>query len=154
MTTAGRLETYLENHIPLSKSMGVQVTTATPDTIILSAPLAPNINHRETIFGGSASALCILSAWSLVHLRLLDESRFHPRIVIQRNQMEYTKPILGAFQAECQPPAEPEWHRLLKSLDRKGIGRIHLSSTLRSDREDAGHFSGTFVVTDLNRSHE
>ena len=41
-----------------------------PDTVVIEAPLAPNINHRKTVFGGSASALGILAAWSLVHLRL------------------------------------------------------------------------------------
>ncbi|MEN8693469.1 MAG: YiiD C-terminal domain-containing protein [Akkermansiaceae bacterium] len=30
--------------------------------MILSAPIVPEINHHETVFGGSASTLCIPSA--------------------------------------------------------------------------------------------
>ena len=57
------IKEYLYEHIPLSKAMGVEVVEAVSDRVLLKAPLAPNINHRETVFGGSASALCILSAW-------------------------------------------------------------------------------------------
>ncbi|RYE53550.1 MAG: hypothetical protein EOP18_08925, partial [Rhizobiaceae bacterium] len=50
--------------------MQVRVVAASVERVTLSAPLAPNINHRATVFGGSASAVAILSAWSLLHLRL------------------------------------------------------------------------------------
>ena len=65
-----QLERYLHEHIPLSKAMGVSVLSVGEEAVTLRAPLAPNINHRETVFGGSASALAILAAWSLLHTRL------------------------------------------------------------------------------------
>ena len=68
--TPAQLQLYLHQHIPLSAAMQVRVLAATPDEVLLQAPLAPNINHRETVFGGSASALAILAAWSLVHTRM------------------------------------------------------------------------------------
>ena len=37
--------------------MGVRVVSAAFDRVELSAPLAPNINHRDTLFGGSAAAI-------------------------------------------------------------------------------------------------
>ncbi len=55
--TPSELQTYLHTHIPLSKAMEVEVVQATPDIIELRAPLAPNINHRGTAFGGSISTL-------------------------------------------------------------------------------------------------
>jgi thioesterase domain-containing protein len=57
------LERYLHEHIPLSHAMRVGVVTVDAGTVVLRAPLEPNINHRETVFGGSASALAILAAW-------------------------------------------------------------------------------------------
>jgi thioesterase domain-containing protein len=56
------VERYLHAHIPLSRAMAVEVQAATPVCVRLCAPLAPNINHRETVFGGSASAVAILAA--------------------------------------------------------------------------------------------
>ena len=50
------LEQYLHAHIPLSAAMGVSVVQVADEAITLSAPLEPNINHRDTVFGGSASA--------------------------------------------------------------------------------------------------
>lgn len=37
--------------------MAVRVKLATPERVELSAPLAPNVNDHETVFGGSAVAL-------------------------------------------------------------------------------------------------
>src|SRR3989344_2448014 len=63
--------------------MEVTVVEASPHQVVLSAPLAPNINHRETVFGGSASAVAILAAWSMLHLRLSAEG-LGSRLVVQR----------------------------------------------------------------------
>ena len=48
--------------MPLSQAMQVTVVEASFQQVVLTAPLAPNINHRETVFGGSASAVAILAA--------------------------------------------------------------------------------------------
>jgi thioesterase domain-containing protein len=86
--TPAELEAYLHEHIPLSHAMQVAVVELGPDTVVLRAPLAPNINHRETVFGGSASAVAILAAWSLLHTRLTSAG-ISARLVIQRNTMSY-----------------------------------------------------------------
>ena len=49
------VEQYLHRHIPLSAAMGIRVRLATPHRVELWAPLAPNINHQSTVFGGSAA---------------------------------------------------------------------------------------------------
>ena len=96
--TPAELTDYLRTNIPLTAAMEVSAISVAPDAVVLEAPLAPNINHRKTVFGGSASALGILAAWSLVHLRLADTKLEH-RLVIQRNTMSYDAPIEGTFTA-------------------------------------------------------
>ena len=59
---AVQLEEYLRERIPLSRAMAVEVRAADATGVELYAPLAPNINHRDTVFGGSASAVAILAA--------------------------------------------------------------------------------------------
>ena len=66
------LERYLHEQIPLSSAMQVSVESATSESVVLAAPLAPNTNHKLTAFGGSVSALGILAAWSLLHVRLVE----------------------------------------------------------------------------------
>lgn len=139
------LEHYLHDHIPLSKAMQVSVLEVHPERVVLSAPLAPNINHRETIFGGSASAVAILAAWSLVHTKLTS-SGLPSRVVIQRNSMDYQLPIFGTFTARSFI-AEPEaWQSFLRRLNRKGKARITVSAVLDHAGKSAGLLEGEFVA--------
>jgi hypothetical protein len=55
-------------------------------------------------FGGSASALAILSACSLLHIKLT-ASGHATRLVIQRNAMSYERAIQGRFTAHPQASA-------------------------------------------------
>jgi thioesterase domain-containing protein len=140
----GELERYLHEHIPLTRAMAVSVVAADIDAVVLEAPLGPNINHRETAFGGSASAVAILAAWALVHLRLIT-SGFPSRVVIQRNTMEYLHPIPGPFQARARF-ADAGWDRFVRMLTAKGRSRITVAAELLFEQRIAGRFSGDFVA--------
>lgn len=47
------LESYLYQHIPISKAIGIKALHASTDKVILATPFSNNINHKKTIFGGS-----------------------------------------------------------------------------------------------------
>jgi thioesterase domain-containing protein len=138
------LERYLHEHIPLSAAMGVRVKIATPERVQLAAPLAPNVNHNETIFGGSAVALATLSAWALLHLRIA-RAGLHARLVIQRSSMEYERPIPGDFDAVCRFSDELAWERFRTTLVRRGRARLTLTAYLVYDAERMAAFEGDFV---------
>lgn len=139
------LRQYLYDHIPLSEAMQVEVLDAEPDGVILTAPLPPNINHQATIFGGSASAVAILAAWSLLHVRLQHEG-VRSRLVIQSNTMQYTLPISGSFIARSYLEPEADWPRFVRTLERKGRARIAVSSVLEYQGQEAGRLHGEFVA--------
>lgn len=141
----GELERYLHAHIPLSRAMGVAVVEIADDRAVLTAPLGPNINHRETVFGGSASALAILSAWALLYARLRDAG-IDRRLVIQRGTMDYRRPIAGAFSARATLAAGADWDRFRRLLERRGRARIAVAAFLEHDGEVAGYFEGEFVA--------
>jgi thioesterase domain-containing protein len=145
VTRVAELERYLHDHIPLSKAMQVSVASVTEDGVTLGAPLAPNINHRETVFGGSASAVAILAAWSLLHLRLV-RAGVSGRLVIQRNTMEYDRPIAGAFTARASLADPAKWAAFLRALARKGKARIAVAAELEHAGAIAGRFTGEFVA--------
>lgn len=143
--THHQLERYLHKHIPLSAAMQVTVQSLSAKTLTLQAPLAPNINHQETVFGGSASTLAILSAWSLLHTRLAQEG-IASQLVIQRNEMAYLKPMTEDFTATAALVDENDWARFLKMLRRKGKARIRVAAVLYSGQLLAGKFSGEYVA--------
>jgi len=139
------IEQYLHRHIPLSVAMGVRVKLATPGRVELAAPLAPNINHHETLFGGSASAVATLSAWTLVHVGL-QHANVDAATVIQRNVMNYEEPIHGDFTAVCTLIDDTAWLRFLKTLERRGRGRITMNAHLVFDGRAVASFEGDFVA--------
>ena len=140
-----RLEQYLHDHIPLSKAMQVSVVSVEEESVVLSAPLAPNINHRATVFGGSASAVAILAAWSLLHTRL-QTAGIGSRLVIQSNTMDYSLPILGEFTARAFIEQPGAWQRFVGMLRRRGKARIAVTSVLEQGGKIVGSLKGEFVA--------
>lgn len=139
------LQAYLHDHIPLSRAMQVSVLQVSEAAVVLEAPLAPNINHRNTVFGGSASALAILSAWSLLHFRL-HLAQLPCRLVIQRNNMSYDKPIAGDFTASATLTQPDQWAAFMRMLTRKGKARITITSVLEHAGTPVGVLTGEFVA--------
>ncbi|MCW6533792.1 thioesterase domain-containing protein [Sphingomonas sp. MMSM24] len=125
--------------------MQVRVDAAGSDSVILSAPLGPNVNHKSTAFGGSISTLGILAAWSLVHLRLLDEGMVC-EVVIQSNQMDYDRPITGLFTAASSLPDPAAWPSFIKTLTRRRLARIEACSELIFGETVVGRLRGRFVA--------
>ena len=113
--------------------------------MVLNAPLAPNINHHDTVFGGSAASVATLAAWSLVHVRLL-AAGLPSRIVIQRSTMEYTAPIAGEFQAIASMGDEADWSGFIRMLTRRNRARVAVRTELQFESKPAGLFSGEFVA--------
>lgn len=139
------VQQYLYDHIPLSRAMQVEVSSVQLNEVILSAPLAPNINHQETVFGGSASAVAILAAWSLLHVRL-NTAGIASRLVIQGNTMQYELPISGTFTARAYIAEPAAWQRFVRTFERRGRARISVTSVLEYEGQQAGILQGEFVA--------
>ena len=139
------LQAYLHERIPLSRAMEVAVQAAGSDGVVLYAPLAPNINHRDTVFGGSASAVAILAAWSALYVRMRAEQRAG-RIVIRRNKMSYERPITGDFTATSAPPDAAAWAKAVATLGKGRPARVHVTATLECAGQRVGVLEGEFVV--------
>ena len=139
------LAAFLRERIPLSSAMAVEVRAAGPDGVELYAPLEPNRNHRNTGFGGSASALAILAAWSALKVRM-SAAGLRGRIVIRRNTMSYDRPITAGFTATAAPPEGEAWQKFATTLERGRTARVHVRATLWSEGELVGELDGEFAV--------
>ena len=139
------LEQFLHEHIPLSKAIGVQVQKSCADHVVLSAPLTPNINHHSTVFGGSASAVAILAAWALLHIRLR-QAGLQSRLVIQQNTMKYEQPIANKFIASSYVEDLSAWEKFKDMLRRKKRARISIKVTIQCRGEKVGEMNGEFVA--------
>lgn len=147
--SAGRevaeITAYLHRHIPVSGQMGVAVRQCDQAGVVLTAPLAPNLNHRATVFGGSASAVSILTGWTWLHFALRANG-LNCRVVIQRNTMDYLTPIDGDFTAECAGVSPGVWEKFLKTLRRHSRARLTLTADLKLKGTRVAGFSGDYVA--------
>jgi thioesterase domain-containing protein len=143
--TARELETYLHDRIPLTRAMAVEVRAAGIDGVEVYAPLAPNINHRDTVFGGSASAVAIVAAWSALHVRMR-AAGLDVRLVIRRNTMSYERPIATGFTAAAAPPAGDAWVKLVATVERGRPARVNVHAQLRCEGQVVGELEGEFAV--------
>ncbi len=139
------LEAYIHRQIPITAAMGVTLLEASVDRVELSAPLAPNINHRDTVFGGSAAAIATLAAWTLVLVRMRAEG-LSGRLVVARNVMEFRKPITDDFTAVASADDLDCWDHFVAGLDRKKRGRLTGSSELLLNNKPVAEFEGQFVA--------
>jgi thioesterase domain-containing protein len=144
---SSRLQKYLLKQIPISKGLGISVTEASLEEVLITAPLAPNLNHRGTAFGGSISAVAILSGWTLVYARLEAEGQF-PVVVIQHNEIRYAKRVESAFAARARLAHPEKWPHFLQGLSRHGKARTIVAVEVEGTHGISALFRGSYVALD------
>jgi thioesterase domain-containing protein len=136
---------YLHEQIPLTRHLGVAAEAWDGASVRLGAPLAPNLNHQGTAFGGSLSALAIISGWVLIHLALRERG-LEVQLVIQRSQYDFEAPVDGDFTATSALPGAADWDRFLLTLKRHHRARVTVTTSLRSASGAGGTHRGAYVA--------
>jgi thioesterase domain-containing protein len=139
------LQAALATEIPISRALGLVVSGYAHGILTLAAPLAPNINHKDTAFAGSLNAVLTLAGWSMLWL-VARGAAIPAKVVIQDSTIRYLHPVARDFAAECRLPASAERERFLLMLGKKGRARMELAAEIREDGRQAVAFSGRYVV--------
>lgn len=143
--TTESLTQYLHDHIPLTRHLEVTVTELHERRVVLAAPLSPNINHRETAFGGSLVSVAVLAGWSWLHARLTALGK-RQRLVVSQSTANFTRPVDRDFLAVCEAPTDAEFERFLRTLERRGKARLCLESDILCRDAIAVQHSAAFVA--------
>ncbi len=138
-------ESYLHEQIPVTKFMGIRLVSYSPEGIRFKAPLAPNINHRDSAFGGSIATLGILAGWALIHLKLM-EVGLNCQLVIKKSAIDFIEPIRGEFESVCKAPNIEDWEKFHKNLKQYRMARLELVSELFYQEKIAGRHQGIYVA--------
>ena len=144
--SARDLEIFLHEKIPLSRAMGVCVAESGGERLVLEAPLAANINHLGTAFGGSLHALptlaCYAALWTMMR-----ESGLDGHVVVKQSEAKYRHPVKGRLRAVCLRPPLPTIAKFMDDLRRHGKARMPLKAIVEgTDGKPAVEFQGTFVA--------
>ena len=141
------LEQLLHQDIPLTQALGLGVLGWRDGELRLSLPLAANLNHKSSMFGGSLYCAAVLAGWGWLHLRLREAGIEDGHIVIHEGKIEYPLPVVDDAMAICSAPSPEAWERFESIYRRRGRSRLELHSRiLASDGRDAVRFTGQFVL--------
>ena len=128
--------------------MGLEVLDWQQHTLRLQLPLAANVNHKSTMFGGSLYCGAVLGGWGWLHLALREDGIEDGHIVIQEGQISYPLPVTGDATVVCDAPDEKVWKRFVATYRRYGRARLSLQTQVLNDTSDeaAVRFEGQYVL--------
>ena len=136
-------EDYLHREIPITRAMGVRVTTADGKQFVVEAPVASNSNHLRTGFGGSINAVATLAGYGLVWSALKGKGA---HVVVAKSSIQFRRPIRQTIRAVCLRPGLETWSAFQNRLVSKGQASISLPVSVIEQDEVAAEFKGIFVA--------
>ncbi len=155
MSQLSLFQKRIHDEIPLSRALGIEVHSWDGHSLLISAPLEPNINHQGTGFGGSVYSAAVTAAWGLTELALGDLG-LRGNVVVQSGNIDYLEPVTSDFYVICRLPGDEIPERFRRSLARHGKGRLDLTAevfcgqpTTSPVLDPVAVFQGRFVVRDV-----
>ncbi len=118
-----KFETNLHHDIPLTNDMGLEILLLENQKIQVRAPLDKNINDKGSVFGGSSSALMIITAWSLIKL-LCDENNITADIVIHKNSTTWHKAMYQDLLIKAEFMQQYNFNKIKEKIAKNRHQRI------------------------------
>jgi thioesterase domain-containing protein len=139
------LRQTLRTEMPVTQHLGIEAVSYRGGVLTLKAPLAANVNHQGTAFGGSLNAIATLACWGVLWLALRERG-LTGEAVIQDSSIRFLRPVGDDFTARAGPPDPEALERLIAAIRRRGRGRIGLSAEVLDRGGVAVSFTGRYVV--------
>ncbi|EKQ50139.1 MULTISPECIES: YiiD C-terminal domain-containing protein [unclassified Clostridium] len=138
-------EEFIHDKIPITKAMGVSVVEFTPSKVRILAKLEPNINHKQTAFGGSINTLMTICGWAMTFINIKEiDPDVH--IVIKKSNINYLAPIREDFIAECELRNEETKKEFLEAYARHKKSRLNLKVYIKDEKTIFAEYEGQYVV--------
>ncbi len=135
----------MRRDIPLTAAMRLAVVGWDGSSLILSAPLSPNINDKGTAFAGSLATLATVTGWAL--LTLWTRAQVGPcQVAVYHSELRYRRPVEAGFEAVAQLPDALALETLRQRLRQHGKGRVDVAVTVRSAGQDAVTLQAGYAV--------
>lgn len=127
-----KLTQFFGDHLPITQFMGLDIESYDGQTLILTAPLEPSLNDKQTAFGGSLYNVAVMACWGMVYLKTQERGIQCNQVVTEGN-VKYIAPVTGRLRAICHAPKDEELNAFFKSFDEKGKARISLDAVIYDD---------------------
>lgn len=144
LTNLGAFASAVAASVPLTNAMGVSFTEYDGLNLRLDAPLKPNVNDKNTGFGGSITSLATLSGWSLLSL-IAHEASENNIIFIGESTMRFLAPTLGDFHTRASL-TQDEKQRILYAISQDSPTKASLSIDVLNGEQRVAIFTGTYFI--------
>lgn len=142
---SAQLSAFFQAHLPITQFMNMDVEKYDGQTLTLSAPLAPNINDKQTAFGGSLYNAAVMACWGMAYLKTR-EAGIECNQVVTKGSIEYKAPVHGDIRAICHAPSKEVIEQFIEHFKYKGRSRITLNATIECSGKTAVEFEGTYAI--------
>ena len=119
------LQQKIKAGIPLSEAMQFDITELTENSIMVKAPLAPNINVHRTGFAGSIYSIAVLSGWALC-THIMEVRGMVGDLVVAGAEIKYRSPVNGEIMCRGEV-SEAHIAEFYDSFRERGKGRLSLT---------------------------
>lgn len=124
-----KLTQFFGDHLPITQFMGLDIESYDGQTLILTAPLEPSLNDKQTAFGGSLYNVAVMACWGMIYLKT-QEKGIQCNQVVTEGKVKYIAPVTGRLRAICHAPNDEELNTFFKSFDEKGKAKISLDAVI------------------------
>ncbi|KZZ40985.1 hypothetical protein A3759_16220 [Thalassolituus sp. HI0120] len=144
-----KLKDFFVEHLPITQFMGLEVESYDGEQLVLTAPLGPNINDKQTAFGGSLYNAAVMACWGFAYLKTQERGLVCNQVVAG-GDIKYIAPVTGKIRAVCRNPGDDVITRFIEHFDRKGRAKISLAAEITTNGEADGDvavsFSGQYAI--------
>ncbi len=137
------LEQFLHAKIPLTRAMQLRVVDDEEHCFAIVAPVAANVNHLGTAFGGSIGVIATLAGYSFLWLLLRDRGA---EVIVRETTTQFLRPVRESIRAICLRPNDEKIAVFSTSFDRDGRATITLTTRVVENGRTAAEFRGVFVA--------
>jgi thioesterase domain-containing protein len=143
---AARLGQDILADIPLARAMDVAVSAWDGDSLVLAAPLAPNVNDKGCAFGGSLASVMTLAGWGLIRLAQ-DAHGLAADLYVQDSALRYLAPVWEDFSVVARLAPGEAFAPFLDALGARGKARLRVECVVAlADGTPAATLAARFVA--------
>ncbi|EIJ42266.1 thioesterase-like protein [Beggiatoa alba B18LD] len=145
MSTLTDLQYHLHRAIPITQTMGIQVSRLDESGLELFAPLALHLNDKQTAFGGSLASIMTVTGWALTHA-LLQRVSASANILVYKTEIAYLQPVTTDIRAWCQLPDKAVVEPFLAQFFQRGKARWTLQVQVFNGEQVAVELVGNYLA--------
>ena len=126
------LQQKIRASIPLSEAMEFSIIELDSHSILVQAPLEPNVNIHGTGFAGSIYSLAVLAGWALcTHIMKLNGMQ--GELVVGSAEIKYRLPLSSAISCRSQT-SEEDCLAFRNDFEACGKGKLGLEIVVGNSR--------------------